>query len=863
MHLKHLFKSSTRGLLLAGAVCIPGLLFAGNIRQYQFKKGGPEYKALTDAEEIIYPSDWPTQCLLYPAEEAAVMPTVKSGFPIGFDFRFGGQVFDEFVPSTTGYILLGHDAVEFTGYAGNAFNGLYQYAVGNFYLGMHPTMHGVVGVPSIRGTISYKTEGEEGNQVCTVQFNNLLIDENNGTNYGNCGKFSLQIRLYEADGHVEYAFKEEDTIYFSRIGFYCGIHGWDNSDSMLITATGLDNKASISPKRTGNMLEPDTYISWNKDDPDQHYTPVFTFRPAEDAPAPASAPGVINITQRENDLIVTGSKASDAAATMVLISDSPITDMPEDGVTYPAIFDEDAGGIYTSMIGNARVAYYDDIDNFQFVVPEVAPGESLYVKAFSVNGNPKYNTTNTSDASFVAAQEPPAWIRAELVEGGDGKTVEVSWNSKYPVILAVTDERGRYDDYAGKFGLPQPNASVGQNIEGGGKIIYTGSSNSMTYKLETPNRPTYFRIWSVDNNRTSATGTDALALPDATYPYEPMVEYWTIVAPLVGWGYDDVDYAFFPAQRDYDNLAVIRGYSPENDVNRLSTPALPATTGAKLSFNWGLETKRDPQEVDGGILLPKGHEAGFFGDTRDEELADGLGVYFYIDNPDGSRKFLHRITEYTGQMVEFSPDNYCDESATMLPFELELGDIPAGATVTLEFAAVRSTRMFINDFKIVTEDVELPADPTDLTGEYDSENGVININVTKGENAAGTLVLLSEEAFKGSLVNGTVYEAGDEIGNASVVYFGDNASVEASYVNVEEGKTYTVTAVSYDDDYNFNPTFVTIEIEVSGVETIEAALNDISNAVIYNVTGLRLHVNALEELPAGIYIINGKKLIIR
>ena len=49
--------------------------------------------------------------------------------------------------------------------------------------------------------------------------------------------------------------------------------------------------------------------------------------------------------------------------------------------------------------------------------------------------------------------------------------------------------------------------------------------------------------------------------------------------------------------------------------------------------------------------------------------------------------------------------------------------------------------------------------------------------------------------------------------------------------------------------------------EPTGISTIKAdKAIDTSNG-IYNLNGMRMQANSLEELPAGIYIIDGKKVI--
>ena len=61
--MKH-FSAIASTAALSAALMLPGMVFAGNIRQYTFKKGGPAYSELTDDVKIV-PESWTPQTIIF------------------------------------------------------------------------------------------------------------------------------------------------------------------------------------------------------------------------------------------------------------------------------------------------------------------------------------------------------------------------------------------------------------------------------------------------------------------------------------------------------------------------------------------------------------------------------------------------------------------------------------------------------------------------------------------------------------------------------------------------------------------------------------------------------------------------------
>ena len=310
--MKH-FSAIARTAALSAALMLPGMVFAGNIRQYTFKKGGPAYSELTDDVKIV-PESWTPQTIIFKDGKVKLDAFEGEAFPIGFTFRYGGQEFDQFAPSVTGNLLLGKGSVSFMGEGGSFMTGASTEHLNRFLIGMSPINYG-----TLSGKISYKTEGEEGSKVLTVQFKDMILNETEvGMPPARCGRYNLQIRLYQATGQVQYAFEEVKTC-TSTSGFYTGLHGWDDDDAVLMTATGLNNKVTVSEERAGNMLKPGTYIAWDTNDAGNEYTPVFTFTPVADTPAPAQAPANLSVRQKGKSVIVKCDRAKDADYTVIMM----------------------------------------------------------------------------------------------------------------------------------------------------------------------------------------------------------------------------------------------------------------------------------------------------------------------------------------------------------------------------------------------------------------------------------------------------------------------------------------------------------------------------------------------------------------
>lgn len=686
-------------MFAAIGLAVSGLSYAGVVTQYRFQNGGKGYEPLVDAVVLKKPgSTVVSSCYIFPKNE--VVNAYKApGFPIGFDFRYAGQTFNQFAVSPNGAILLGKDEVQFTGHSGLMLSSPAYGAENKFAILMSPIMGGVR-----KGGVSYKTDGEAGSRVLTVQFEKMYVDEPNVA-LPNQGAFSLQIRLYEADGRIEMAFREDINLWNDN-GLTVGLRGWNLRDQIAVASAGLDSEPRVFASKTVELTDRSSYVRWLSNE-DGDVTDVnYTFLPAENVPNTSKAPTGLTVTPSGRDLDVACVRGEGADGTLIVYSTSPFTstDMPVSGISYCP---PNSMGEMTGRVGEAVVLYNDTEEKPAATIPDIPANTTVYVRAYSMNGYPNYSEEAMAEATFVTTQNPPS----NFISKSGSRGAQLSWSSLYPVILATTTEHPHLfkDKYVGVFGQPGADVAVGDEIPGGGKVIYVGEDSSMTLKVSdmVANRPNYYRIWNVKNGVVSSTASDALVVPEATLPYEPEVESWQIGLSPATWESNPENSGFVPNYREGDGEMALRGGSFNQVVTTLTTPLLPLTKPTTLKFEFSLETLRDPEKVEpddseesGGatgpsVEIPQGYEPGWFGKV------DGAGLYVKV-GPTGQETLLRTITEYDGTMTIFNEDKYKEGSSTFVPVEIEIPAQAERSKISFSFLTEKNSIMFLR--KITVKD---------------------------------------------------------------------------------------------------------------------------------------------------------------
>lgn len=434
-----------------------------------------------------------------------VSPGAADAYPIGFEFKYDNARMNRF-KVLDGLVFLGRDDVP-----------LEEVPDDNFYVFNNEDYKDFIGVSmmsgikSIDGTeISYKVTGAAPDRVLVVQYKNIGANMDRWDE--NYKAVQMQIRLHETTGKVDIVFD-----------------GWypDNSDmpAYLSTRVGIKGTGKDLLTAVTGFNEPEAStgigsISWNNDSyPADGLT--YTFAPPADCEAPAAQPTAL-LTEAGSTAI-SGSFTPSAMADhyLVLLSGSKtLTAMPADGTFYTA----------GQTVGGAQVLQYSGETTFATGENlKGATGYTLFV--FAANSacmfGPKYLTAAPLTATVRTMPDGPTALAVTDAQLTDVTLSAEGNDAGDNVIIAVTTEP-LYNTYGqmiegGTFGTPDANATVGSDIEGGGRVIYRGQAKSgiVADGLE-ENSVYHFAVWSVDaDGNCSTTSLMASTSTGGRLPYAP------------------------------------------------------------------------------------------------------------------------------------------------------------------------------------------------------------------------------------------------------------------------------------------------------------------------------------------------------
>lgn len=680
---------------MAIASCLTGI--AGNIPQYIPSYMLADEFPYLDNRTIVDCGFSQHAVIFADGMEYTFSNHTGEGFPIGFEFTYGGKRFNQFAIDSWGAIYLG-DAEEGITYRG--WNDLFGFLnpseldkADEFYLGMvlsdiWPEFKGG-DKKNLKPEISYATNGTMGSRVLTVQFLNYCPNGSSGEKQNNGAYYDLQIRLYEADNHIEIAFNEEYSP-TKNYKFTLGLRGYEREDSMLMTAGTLSQAPVVSEFYYSNWDMKGCFVTWNgEDDYDNYYKPVYSFRPATNPVAPLSAPTDLTATEREKDILVTCKRADDADATVVLYSEQPFEpgDFPADGATFRS---HGKFGEVVTSIGNAKVLYYGNAKEISVAIPEVKLSKDYYVAALSANGYPAFNRENVATAEVSTTQAPPATFECEPAGNA---SIKFSWTAADEVIIASTDICSYLGDvwYEGIFGRPTAGVKAGDPIEGGGTVVYKGTGSEYIWENAPENGMLYFAAWTVKDGVVSSRNVLSHAATDPALPYEPRLEYYpTAIVPEEIEANTNDGSNLGAYTRDYTGdravrLRLVAGnpiefYLPEVDIN---------IDDAVLLFDFALETDRG-LDTSGKVQVPLGYGVGHF-DSGALEVKVSSG---------GNSQILKTIKEYDGEMVSNGDNGYFSGSSTYERVSVPLSAFRGNAKIGFRAAADEFSYLFIKNIGI-------------------------------------------------------------------------------------------------------------------------------------------------------------------
>lgn len=644
---------------------LPHYILTGNDSDFSYLENGTQLKCSFEGSNKVLFSDG--------TETSSAF--TGPGFPIGFDFRYGGREFDTFVLTSNGSIILGNDGeISFDG-KHNFYTDAYGATDTRFYFGCVPVRYSA-GDKS--ASISYHLDGEAGERVLTVEFRSLKLNE-----IGSQGKgiYSTQLRLHESDGSIDMILHEEETAY-SNAGFIVGLWGWGKEDVVLGTAKGLAGEFTKSPTKSANQLVGNSYVSWDPTDFMVLKTRCYTFTP-DYATEVSGAPVSLIPEQEGNQLTLTVTKATDAASTLLMMSDEPFSDSewPQDGVSYPSNAPYDAA----SAIGGAVVLCHSEDPVFTVTVPDIEPGKSYYFRAISSDGYPIYSRESL-DYAYVSSQKAPSLLTA-YIDPEDMNTVILDCEAEASVMIASTPIPYPYyneeDPFTGDFGNPGYDLKPGDDVDGGGMVIYVGDPCQISVPLPMPNRPVYYRAWTTSEGRVSATSVDAHILPPPTIPYDPAIETWSSSCTPEGWSATGGSVS--PDTRFTEPYQAVKLNVGSSKPTVLISPELPMEGDMKVTFSWSLESQeiRDAAPLQSGLFGPKGYAALYIGF-------------------DGAEQECWRVTEYNGEMEVQPSGNIYAGSSEMVAESITVRDTRPGMRLQFEVLTLEGylSQFYISGLKV-------------------------------------------------------------------------------------------------------------------------------------------------------------------
>ena len=245
-----------------------------------------------------------TESTVYEGTDVAM-----TGINIGFDFSFGGKTYDKFVIGGIGYLYFGEKGSQEITLTGGS-------------VGMERFWYPVAGVGASKvhafssTAIKYKIEGATPNRVLTVEYADMAYASDKTAETA----LDYQIKLYEADSHIEILFGTEYDFEDAWMQIAIGLH--DAGNNGHYREPSGDTWAETEYRSNGFITASGIIPAGLK------YT--FTL------PEPCQAPtvNVSDLALTATSTMVTGESSVEESAAdgyIVVSSTSEITGVPEAG----------------------------------------------------------------------------------------------------------------------------------------------------------------------------------------------------------------------------------------------------------------------------------------------------------------------------------------------------------------------------------------------------------------------------------------------------------------------------------------------------------------------------------------------------
>lgn len=489
----------------------------------------------------------------------------STGFPIGFDFKFNNKMMNHFSVAANGYLVLGDGDI--TVNPSSPFQSLGS--------STNQNVVGATSIGDIYGTsttvLSYKVIGEMPNRTLVVQYKDLGLTDRGGDNPIDTAQ--LQIRLHETTGKIDIVFKhwQTDQESDSYMQLKIGIKGTLNNDRLIIKSeTNSYTDISTSTNDDASMK----WISSCYPQDGQTYT----FTPPADCVSPKGQPTNLRLFSSSTQMSGNFDKYAGADHYLTLISKSEsLKELPIDDKFYKT----------KDSIGDAEVVSYDTVTTFK-TASNLTGKTKYYIHVFSVNSlcmfGPKYNTEDPLTLGLATLPASPEALNVIDIDT-NAVNIKVKGNSEgNNVLIAETtvptwSDDGYYDG-TGVFGQPVGTYSVGDNIPGGGRIVYIGSENDhIAVNALKDNTLYYLQAWSLDDEGNySTTYAPTSLLTSGKVPYIPDFSKMQSYSAPIGW---NVVGGLFRLERDLHlSCSISKKNSSRGLINSIESPWIYLSEGS-------------------------------------------------------------------------------------------------------------------------------------------------------------------------------------------------------------------------------------------------------------------------------------------
>ena len=325
--------------------------------------------------------------------------------------------------------------------------------------------------------------------------------------------------------------------------------------------------------------------------------------------------------------------------------------------------------------------------------------------------------------------------------------------------------------------------------------------------------------------------------------------------------------AYNKGRESKDRRIIGLDYIFDSDGGYKGIGIVPAGTGVIISEKEGNlpgESRHyELKVVSSNIKAP---ENNFLRGSDEGGITTG-GKYYYRFTISDDKKGTFEYKQHDGSAFEARPHQ------AYLPIPVKEVNIDNLRTITY-FSGKAYQLADGLEAAIVKTNKNEPNAPLKITGEYIYKNeGVVpaktGVLLTGNEGAYELEEVYSdktapaENELRGSDVaetttGGEVYYRLVENDNKTGVVFEYGAENGAAYVN-KANRAYLPTIKHADADKQYEISVMSIGGTVSGIDNVQNTIP--ANGTIYRIDGTRVQAQSINDLPAGIYIVNGKKII--